>query len=208
MDKSRVAEPDWLEKQIKHLGDCFNISNKKGRVIEIIKRMNGMPIHHAKAIFRNFIDTNDKFPNIKEFNEQVNIFKNRELEELKRFEASKVVEFRPSKSVAENLKERARPMKLLLKKDPKKFKEIKDEYDLYFPNILSQSKNKNSVISDNDLRVNACFNLMNEFYTDPEKVIKAELENCSPGIKQKRLLEGLKRCQSSQLLHVSIAKSC
>ncbi|MCO4782718.1 MAG: hypothetical protein KC646_10380 [Candidatus Cloacimonetes bacterium] len=193
MDKSLVATPEYLEKQIKYLGDCFNVTNKKGRVLEIVRKMKGMPLHHAKQIFRKFIDGNDRFPLIKEFNEQINYFENLERETFKRLEQDKSIELVTSMSVHQSLKEAARPMKILLKRDPEKFNQLKDSFNEFFPNILSQSRNHNSAISDTDLRVNACFSMLNEFHLDPVKVFKEEIDKCVPGIRKDRLMSGLSK---------------
>ena len=89
MDKSLIAETEWLKKEIKYLADCVDTSVKKGKVIELVKRMNGMPLHHAKSIFNQFIDSCDKFPSIKDFNEKIVKFHNLDIDDLKKYESNR-----------------------------------------------------------------------------------------------------------------------
>lgn len=192
MDKSLTAETEWLKKEIKYLADCVDTSVRKGKVIELVKRMNGMPLHHAKSIFKQFIDNCDKFPSIKDFNERIVYYQNLDLEDLKKYESTQNQKQEVQSSVFDDLTISARPMKLLLKNDPKKFNKIKEEHDKYFPNALAQASNVGSCLKSKDLRIDACFTMMNEFYTNPKKVLQEQLESCTPGVRRNKLLEGIK----------------
>ncbi|MCO4782038.1 MAG: hypothetical protein KC646_06895 [Candidatus Cloacimonetes bacterium] len=198
VDKSLIAEPTWIKKEIQYLADCVDTAVKKGKVIEITKKMNGMPLHHAKKLFRNFIDTCDKFPSIKDFSERITFYENLDREDLKKLEQNKTSKPEYNVSVLDEVKIAARPMKLLLKKDPEKFHQIKEVYERYFPNVLAQANNKNSHVENRDLKVNACYGLMNEFYTNPKRVFQNEIDSRVPGVVQSRLIEGLKECQRSK----------
>ena len=207
VDKSLIATPDWLTSQIKHLADCVGAVNKKGRILELINKMKGMKKHHAKAMFRGFIDTCDKFPSIKDFIEKIKAYENQDRDQFKKLEESRKAKPKYETSLTNEMMISARPMKLLMKKDRKKFNKIKAVFDEYFPNTLSQATDENSAIDNKDLRVNSCFSMLNNFYKDPIKVFEEEIEKHISGVLRDRYEKGLKICQSSKDFFIDIAKS-
>ncbi|MCO4782670.1 MAG: hypothetical protein KC646_10140 [Candidatus Cloacimonetes bacterium] len=206
MDKSLVAEDEWLRGQIKYLAECFSANIKRGRINEMVSKMEGMPKHHAQKIFRDFIDTGDKFPLIKDIIQRVSFYKNVEIQDLKRLEEDKTIKPKYENSLLSEMMIEARPMKVLYKKDPQKFNKIKAVFEEYFPNTLSQATDENSSIDVKDLRVNACFSMMNEFYTNPMKVLREEIEKHTPGVVRERFEKGLKICQKSKDFFLTTAK--
>ncbi|PCJ17850.1 MAG: hypothetical protein COB02_12340 [Candidatus Cloacimonadota bacterium] len=207
MDKSQIATEDWIVGEVKYLADCFNTKNTQARSLEFVKQMKNLPKYQAKKIFREFIEVGEKFPLVKNIIERVNCYKSQSHDEFKKLEEKRKAKPKYETSLTNEMMISARPMKLMMKKDRKKFNKIKAVFDEYFPNTLTQATDENSAIDNKDLRVNSCFSMLDDFYKNPIQVFKEEIEKHTPGVLKDRYQKGLEICQSSKDFFTNIAKS-